>query len=92
MSSLVKKLVYYGKKHLGLNNLDAIYVSNVLYRKLNIQYSEEEVELNYIDDLKVPDVLLDELREHIKNNNLVEESKVELFIVEIMESIYLYWS
>ena len=48
MSSLVKKLVYYGQKHLGLNNLDAIYVSNVLYRKLNIQYSEEEVELNYM--------------------------------------------
>ena len=87
MSSLVKKLVYYGQKHLGLNNLDAIYVSNVLYRKLNIQYSEEEVELNYIDDLNVPDVLLDELREHIKNNNLVEESKVELFIVEIMGDI-----
>ena len=87
MSSLVKKLVYYGQKHLELNNLDAIYVSNVLYRKLNIQYSEEEVELNYIDDLKVPDVLLDELREHIKNNNLVEESKVELFIVEIMGDI-----
>ena len=55
MSSLVKKLVYYGQKHLGLNNLDAIYVSNILYRKLNIQYSEEEVELNYIDDLVDPD-------------------------------------
>ena len=27
-SILVKKLVYYGKKHLGLNDIDAIYVGS----------------------------------------------------------------
>ena len=37
-STLVKKLVYYGKKHLGLNDLDSIYVTNALYRKLHIEY------------------------------------------------------
>ena len=86
-STLVKKLVYYGKKHLGLNDLDAIYVTNALYRKLKIQHSEEEVDLSYIDELIVPDVLLDELRAHIKENNLVSEEEVELFIVEIMGDI-----
>ena len=86
-SSLVKKLVYYGKKHLGINELDAIYVTNALYRKLNIQYDEDEVDLSYIDELTVPDVLLDELRAHIRENNLVSEEKIELFIVEIMGDI-----
>ena len=86
-SSLVKKLVYYGKKHLGLNDLDSIYVTNVLYRKLHIEYSEDEVDLSYIDELTVPDVLLDELRAHIRENNLVSEENVELFIVEIMGDI-----
>ena len=86
-STLVKKLVYYGKKHLGLNDLDAIYVTNALYRKLKIQHSEEEVDLSYIDELIVPDVLLDELRDHIRENNLVSEENVELFIVEIMGDI-----
>lgn len=86
-SLLVKKLVYYGKKHLGLNELDSIYITNVLYRKLNIEYSDEEVDLSYIDDLKVPDVLIDELRDYIIKNKLVNEDKVELFIVEIMGDI-----
>ena len=86
-NGLVKKLVYYGKTHLGLNDLDAIYVENVLYRKLNLTPTEKNLDLNYINDLKVPDVLLDELRVHIKENNIVSEDKVELFIVEIMGDI-----
>ena len=86
-SLLVKKLVYYGKKHLGLNDLDAVYVSNILYRKLKIQYSEDTCDFSYIDDLKVPDVLLDELREYLRENKIVDESNLELFIVEIMGDI-----
>ena len=82
-STLVKKLVYYGKKHLGLNDLDSIYVANVLYRKLHIEYSEDEVDLSYIDELKVPDVLLDELRAHIRENNLVSEENVEYDEIKI---------
>ena len=42
-NGLVKKLVYYGKVHLGLNDLDAIYVENVLYRKLRLTPSEKKV-------------------------------------------------
>ena len=86
-NGLVRKLVYYGQKHLGLNDLDSIYISNVLYRKLKLQYSEEEIDLSYIDELKVPDVLLDELRAHIREINLVDEANIELFIVEIMGDI-----
>lgn len=86
-STLVKKLVYYGKKHLGLDTLDAIYVENVLYRKLMIQPSEETIDLSYIDDLCVPDVLLDELRGYLKENNIVSEENLELFIVELMGDI-----
>ena len=60
-NGLVRKLVYYGQKHLGLNDLDSIYISNVLYRKLKLQYNDEEIDLSYIDELKVPDILLDEI-------------------------------
>ena len=87
MSSLVKKLVHYGKVHLGLNDLDAIYVENVLYRKLKLVPTKEEVDLTYINDLKVPDVLLDELRAYIRETNLVNEENIELFIVELMGDI-----
>ena len=86
-NGLVRKLVYYGQKHLGLNDLDSIYISNVLYRKLKLQYSEEEIDLSYIDELKVPDVLLDELRAYVRETNLVEEANIELFVVEIMGDI-----
>ena len=82
MSSLVKKLVHYGKVHLGLNDLDAIYVENVLYRKLKLVPTKEEVDLTYINDLKVPDVLLDELRAYIRETNLGSEENFELFIVK----------
>ena len=78
-SLLVKKLVYYGKKHLGLNDLDAVYVSNILYRKLKIQYSEDTCDFSYIDDLKVPDVLLDELRElELDNIRTLSQRMVEV--------------
>ncbi len=86
-NKLVKELVYYGKKHLGLNDLDAIYVQNALYRKLKIEHSDEEYDLSFIDDLKVPDVLIDELRNFIIETNLVSEENIELFIVEIMGDI-----
>lgn len=86
-NGLVKKLVYYGQIHLGLNKLDSIYVENVLYRKLRINPDEEIYDLSFIDNLKVPDLLLDELRVHIRENKLVDESNVELFIVEIMGDI-----
>ena len=86
-NGLVKKLVYYGKVHLGLNELDSIYVENALYRKLKLLPEEKEYDLSYIKDLKVPDILIDELRNYIKENNLVDEDKVELFIVEIMGDI-----
>ena len=36
-STLVKKLVYYGKKHLGLNDLDAIYIRNILFNKNKLE-------------------------------------------------------
>ena len=84
MSSLVKKLVHYGKVHLGLNDLDAIYVENALYRKLNLVPSQEEVDLTYINELKVPDVLLDELRTYIREVKLVSEENIELFIVRFL--------
>ena len=86
-NGLVKKLVYYGKVHLGLNELDSIYVENVLYRKLKLVPCDENIDLSYINDLKVPDILLDELRVHIRETNLVSEENIELFIVEIMGDI-----
>ena len=86
-NSLVKKLVYYGKKHLGLDELDSIYIENVLYRKLKIEYSDEEVDLSYIDELKVPDIIIEELKEYVLKNKVVDEDKVDLFIVEIMGDI-----
>lgn len=81
---LVKKLIYYAKKHLGLSFLDSIYISNILYRKLKIEPQGVEEDLSYLDNLETPDLLINELKDYILNNNLVKDEETNLFITEIM--------
>lgn len=82
----VEKLVYYAKKHLYLDDLDAIYIRNVLFGKLHISfpYEQNDIDFNEIDNLTVPDVLISELKNDILENNIVDASEVDRFITNIM--------
>lgn len=85
ISCTVEKLLKYAKYHLNMNELDEIYIRNVLLHKLkvNAPYAGE-IDEKSIKELKVPDTLLDELRAYLKETHLVEEDKIELFLTEIM--------
>ena len=82
----VEKLIYYSKKHLFLDELDAIYVRNVLFGKLHIAYpyTQNHIDFNEIDNLAVPDILISELKNDILENNIVDSSEVDRFITNIM--------
>lgn len=82
----VEKLIYYAKKHLFLDELDAIYVRNVLFGKLHIAYpyTQNDINFNEIDNLTVPDILISELKNDILENKIVSENEVDRFITNIM--------
>lgn len=82
---IIEELIEYGKVHLDLNDLDAIYVRNLLLHRLNEDAPyDKEVDLSFIKDLTVPDVLLDELRETLSSKGF---ENIELLLVEIMGMI-----
>ena len=84
-NEIVEKLIAYSKIHLGLSDLDSIYVRNALLRKLNISAPYEgTVDVDSIKSLLVPDTLIAELKEYVLKHELVEESKIDLFTTEIM--------
>ncbi len=59
---LAKKLSFYATIHLGVNSLDRIYIENLLLGEFNCNTpSNEEVNLKEIEELTVPDLLLEEL-------------------------------
>lgn len=82
----VEKLIYYSKKHLFLDELDAIYVRNVLFGKLHIAYpyTQNDIDFSEIDNLTVPDILINELKNDILENKIVDSSEVDRFITNIM--------
>ena len=79
---IIEELIQYGRVHLSLNELDAVYVRNLLLHRLNeASPYEGECDFAFIDELKVPDMLLDELRETLSSKGV---ENIELLLVEIM--------
>lgn len=82
LSKIIEELITYGKIHLDLNDLDAIYVRNILMHKLNVESPYEgEIDVETIKNLEVPDSLLDELKEVLLSQDVKD---VDLKLVEIM--------
>lgn len=78
----IEKLLRYAKVHLGLNELDEVYFRNVLLHKLNIDSPYEgELDLDFINDLLVPDTILDEVKDYLVSIN---DDEIEFKLVEIM--------
>ena len=78
----IEKLLKYARVHLDLNEIDEVYFRNVLLNKLKVDCPYEGVaELEYINNLKVPDSILEEIKEYL---TFIKESDIELKLIEIM--------
>ena len=59
---LAKNFAYYAYKHLGVDEMDMIYLENLLLNKFNEDFpSTNEPSKKLIDSLEVPDYLINEL-------------------------------
>lgn len=82
--AIIEKLIVYSQAHLGLKDNDVTYVRNLLLNKLNEKEPFlGEINLSEIRGYKVPDKLIDELKEVILKKKIVEESDVDRYIVDI---------
>ena len=65
---IVEKLIKYAEYHLHLDELDVCYKRNELISllKLNNIY-KGDYDFSYIKDLKVPDTIIEELKNYIES-------------------------
>ena len=83
----VEKLIAYAKEFLHLNDFDEIYARNLLLRELGLTspyLGKEDLDLNYIKELSVPDVLLDELCAYAMEKGFITEDEKERYSAHIM--------
>ncbi|MBQ8426707.1 MAG: UDP-glucose--hexose-1-phosphate uridylyltransferase [Clostridia bacterium] len=82
---LVEKLLRYAKAFLHLNERDEIYMRNLLLREFRLSEPyEEQVDLNFIDALDVPDTLVSEIETYVLDNAIIEQGKENLYSTYIM--------
>ena len=67
---LIEELIEYGKIHLGLFKLDAIYARNQIMHLLDVNAPfDGEIDKEYISNLSVPDELIEDLKEYLISKN-----------------------
>lgn len=82
LNHIVEELLYYGKFHLSLSDIDSIYVRNLIYSRLNITHPYNgEINKKSIEQLIVPDALIEELKLSLNEKGF---KNTDLLIVEIM--------
>ena len=78
----IEKIIYYAEKHLDLDELDALYLKNIIFNKLNInEPTSLSFDKNEIDKLSLPDILINELKESLLDNQF---DNVDNLITQIM--------
>lgn len=81
---LTEKLIAYAVEFLHLNEIDKVYVRNVLLSQLKIDKPcEQNADLSQIKSMDVPDRLWEELKEYAIQNNLADEDSAECFCADI---------
>ncbi len=77
---LVEKLIKYALVHLHMEKRDEIYFRNLLLREFKLEEpTEEELDLSFIGELDVPDVLVEEVEKYALENSLIEEGRENLY-------------
>lgn len=79
---VIEKIVYYGIKHLDLDELDALYLKNILLNKFGLKIPDYS-NFNHleIENLEVPDLLISELKESLLENDY---ENPDLLVTEVM--------
>ena len=84
ISKLIKELITYARFHLHLEELDEMYKRNELLAKFKCNvFIDEEIDKEKIKAMDVPDELVEEIKEVIKENNICPLEEEEIFITEI---------
>ncbi len=82
---LVEKLLKYAKTFLHLNARDEIYFRNILLREFKLdEPTEDTLDLAFIEELTVPDILVNEIEEYALENGLVEDGEQNLYSTYVM--------
>ena len=88
LSMLVEKLIHYAQMHLSLEEQDVLYTRNLLLYKLQIERPYlGPINISEIKAMKTPDALLEEMREEVKQLNLIEEWRIEGLITDVMGTL-----
>jgi UDPglucose--hexose-1-phosphate uridylyltransferase len=81
----INELISYAKIHLGMNEFDSLYFKNILLGELGISKpSTSIVDIHKIENLMVPDSLLDKIKEYLVNVKKMDEISADLFITKLM--------
>lgn len=82
---LAEKLIEYAKTFLHLNPRDEIYFKNLLLREFRLTEPVDNAgDLSYIDNLDVPDSIVEELEEYAVTNGIAKEEEKNLYSGYIM--------
>lgn len=82
---LIEKLLRYAENFLHLNKRDEIYFRNILLREFRLDEPiEENLDLNYIDSLEVPDEIVKEVEEFARDTGIINEGEENLYSTYIM--------
>ena len=83
IAKTIEELLEYASYHLHMEEVDRIYLRNLLLRKLKVEEPfEGEIDKDHIHSLNVPDELIAKLSEYIETNELAANK--DLFITELM--------
>lgn len=84
INKTIKKLLTYASLKLDLQDWDLIYIQNRLLDVLGLDsYAESEIDVNEIEKLTVPDIIIDELNEYLIDIGKDAKER-ELLITKIM--------
>lgn len=83
---LVEKLIIYAKKFLYLNEIDEIYTRNLLLGEFNLTSPNVDckIDKSEIENLTVPDLLVQEIIDFAKENNLCEDGYEDVYSTKIL--------
>ena len=83
----VEKMLAYATCHLGLDPLDVVYYRNYLLARLGIKEpSKEEINIEEIKEMKVPDQLVGELNEYLQNKGM-DNKEIDRLICELFGTL-----
>ena len=89
-AKLIEELICYATKNLSLKELDSYYVRNILMRKFKVDKTYDgEIDKKAIEELSLPDILIEKIKELAKEEHLVDEGDEDLFACEIMGDLSL---